>query len=125
MLQVDNKYFIGDTAYTYARVPIHVDCPICGGKGVFITVNGYDVKCQNCQGSGKIKIEQHILEPCKVKIRGIKLSYNQFNQLSITYKVSCETHNVKSRSEHLLYPTMEEAQSRADAINKGEITGEF
>ena len=124
MLQIDNRYNIDDVAYTYVRTPISVDCPICQGNGVF-THNGYEIKCQNCNGSGKVHLKQQVLEPCKVKIRGIKISINQYYQTTITYKVSCETHNVKSRTEHLLYSTMEEAQNHADAINRGEELGEF
>lgn len=124
MLQINNRYEIGDTAYTYVRVPIIVDCPICQGNGVF-THNNYEIKCQNCNGSGKVHLKQQILEPCKVKIRGIKISVNQYLQTTITYKVSCETQSVKSRTEHLLYSTIEEAQTHAELINKGEEMGEF
>lgn len=68
MIEVNNKFEIGEEVYTGIRVPVKYKCPICEGDGKFL-YNSYEVSCSNCCGSGKLhNAHQFLLEPVKVEI---------------------------------------------------------
>lgn len=118
MLEVNNKFEIGEEVYTGIRVPVKYKCPICDGEGKFLH-NGYEVRCNNCCGSGKLhNTHQFLLEPVKVRIQRIIASiWNE--QISIKYKVDCTEANVRNRSETTLFKTFKRQSSIAkNAIQK-------
>ena len=126
MYTVDNKFEIGEECYTVIREPIQFECPICKGKGEF-TYNGYEIKCKQCDGSGKLyNAKQSVLKVCKVKIRRMIVSIWE-NTMTIKYKVNSvgQIMNAKNRYESNLFKTYEEAEEYCKAVNCGEIGAAF
>lgn len=124
MIEVNNKFEIGEEVYTGIRVPVKYKCPICEGDGKFL-YNGYEVSCSNCCGSGKLhNSHQFLLEPVKVEIRRIIASIWD-NVVTIRYKVNCTEANVGSRSETTLFKTFEGAEECCKACNKNRKVPSF
>ena len=124
MFTVDNKFEIGEEAYTVYRKPTHYKCPVCEGDGKFLH-NGYEVLCRNCNGTGKLhNPKQYVMEICNVRVRRIKVSKWE-NTISIKYCVTSDIANVKNRNENNLFATIEEAEKYCEDINTGRITPEF
>ena len=123
MITVDNKFEIGEKAYTSYRVPVQYKCPVCEGNGKFIH-NGYEMRCVKCSSTGYLHDSRvTTLEPTEVTIRSIKASING-NSISIKYKVSCDK-NVSNRSQGGLFKTLEEAKEYCKLANTKEIVPEF
>lgn len=126
MYTVNNKFDIGEECYTVVRELVQCECPICKGDGKF-TYNGYEIKCRQCDGSGKIKTNQSILTTCKVKVRRVKATIWK-DAFSIKYVVNCIDdvfRNVHNRSETSLFKTLEEAEEHCMIVNTGQITSAF
>lgn len=121
MLNVDNKFEIGEECYTAYRKPIHYKCPICDGNGRF-KHNGYDILCKNCNGSGKLhNPKQFVMEVCKVRVRRVMASIGS-NESAISYKIDfIDTGEIyvksKKRGEDYLFKSQEEAQMYCDKLN--------
>lgn len=124
MIEVNNKFKIGEEVYTGVRVPVKYKCPICEGEGKFLH-NGYEVRCNNCCGSGKLhNAHQFLLEPVKVEIRRIN-AYIWNDVVTVKYKVNCAEANVNNRSEITLFKTLEEAEQYCKECNTKEKVAEF
>jgi|GEM_PF-6137577 len=123
MITVNNKFEVGEKAYTVYRVPVKYKCPICEGCGKF-DHNGYEVQCGKCNGTGKLNDTHNtLLAPTEVTISSIKMSYNG-TQVSIRYKVNSDK-NVNNRLEKTMFKTLEEAESYCKSVNTKEIALEF
>lgn len=124
MFEVNNKFEIGEEVYTGVRVPVKYKCPICEGYEKFM-YNGYEVKCSNCCGSGKLHSSyQFLLEPVKVKVRRIIASIWK-DVITVKYKVDCSEANVRNRSENTLFKTIEDAERYCKECNTKDKTAEF
>lgn len=124
MIEVNNKFEIGEEVYTGVRVPVKYKCPICEGQGKFIH-NSYEVKCSNCCGSGKLhNSHQFLLEPTKVKVRRIIASIWK-DVVTVKYKVDCSEANVRNRSETSLFRSLEEVEQYCKECNMKERAAEF
>lgn len=124
MVQVNNKFEIGEELWTGVRVPVKYECPVCKGKGKFMH-NGYEVRCNHCSGSGKIhESHQFLLEPVKVTVRRMIASIWN-DQITVKYKVNCSTANVNNRSETALFRTLEECEQYCKDCNTKTVRAEF
>ena len=126
MYTVNNKFEIGEECYTVVREKIKCDCPVCKGDGEFM-FNGYEVKCKQCNGTGKIETNRTLLTTCKVKVNRIKVSICE-NDVVIKYKVNCIDdifRNVRNRSEDNLFKTLEEAKEYCKKVNTEQIKAMF
>ena len=123
MITVNNKFEVGEKAYTIYRVPVKFKCPICEGNGKF-EHNGYEVDCKRCNGTGKLHDAHNtLLAPTEVKVSSIKISFNGTN-VSVRYKVH-GTQNVNNRSEQTMFKTLEETENYCKCVNTKEIVPEF
>lgn len=126
MFTVNNKFEIGEECWTYYTKNVKCECPVCKGKGKFV-YNGYEIGCKQCNQTGKISANQTVVEPCKVKIRRIKVS--KWNEaVSIKYCLDSIGNiyiNVRNRSEQSLFKTEEEAINKCKSINTGECGSYF
>lgn len=123
MFLVTNKFEVGEKCFTVYRIPVKYKCPICEGEGKFMH-NGYEVKCKNCNGTGKLH-DAHttLLAPVEVKVSSIKTSFNGTN-ISIRYKV-LSTENIRNRSEETMFKTLDEAENYCKCVNTKTLTPEF
>lgn len=119
MLEINNRFNIGDELYTIVRKPIKYDCPVCDGSGVFVH-NGYDVKCPHCNGSGKVSDNKTLwcVADEKVKVRRIIASIWE-NVITCKYKVyyngmDC---NITNRGENSLFRNKELAEQACKELN--------
>lgn len=124
MIEINNKFEIGEEVYTGVRVPVKYKCPICEGEGKFLH-NGYEVRCSYCSGNGRLhNVHQFLLEPVKVKIRRIIASiWNDV--ITIKYKVDCNEANVRNRSESTLFRSLEESEQYCRECNTKQKSAEF
>lgn len=124
MIEISNKFEIGEEVYTGVRVPVKYKCPICEGQGKFMH-NEYEVRCSNCCGSGKLhNSHQFLLEPVKVRIRRINASIWK-DVVTVKYKVDCNEANVRNRSESTLFRSLEDAERYCKECNTKEKAAEF
>lgn len=124
MIEINNKFEIGEELYTGVRVPVKYKCPICEGQGKFMH-NGYEVRCSNCCESGKLhNSHQFLLEPVKVRVRRIIASIWK-DVITVKYKVDCNEANVKNRSESALFRSLEDAEQYCKECNMKKKTAEF
>lgn len=123
MITIENKFEVGEKAFTVYRMPVHYKCPICEGNGKF-EHNGYEVQCKNCNGSGKLHDAHNtLLAPTEVTVSSIKISHNRINT-SIRYKVYSDK-NVRNRSQQTMFKTFEETENYCKCVNTKEIAPEF
>jgi len=122
MITINNKFEVGEKAFSVYRIPVQYKCPICEGDGKF-EHNGYEVHCKNCNGTGKRKDEHNtLLASEEVEISSIKVLYNG-TAVSITYRVNSQ--HIKSRSEKTVFKTLDEAENYCKAVNTKEVVSEF
>ena len=126
MYTVNNKFEIGEECFTTVRKVVKCECPVCKGKGKF-TYNGYEIKCKQCEGTGKIDTHQTIVAPCKVQVRRMKATIWK-DVIAIKYMVNliatCKEDallNVRNRQENGLFKTFEEAEEYCADVNSGQI----
>lgn len=124
MVEVNNKFEIGEEVYTVIRVPVTYKCPICEGEGKFMH-NGYEVNCKNCCGSGELhNAHQSLLFPVKARVQKIIASiWNDV--ITVKYKVDCTEVRIRNRSETTLFKTLEEAEQYCKECNTKEKAAEF
>lgn len=123
MITVNNKFEVGENAFTVYRVPVKFKCPICEGNGKF-EHNGYEVECKKCNGTGMLHDPHNtLLAPTEVTVSSIKISFNG-TKISIRYKVY-SSKNVNSRSEETMFKTLEETESYCKCVNTKEVVPEF
>lgn len=125
MIEVDNKFEIGEECWTYYREKLAVDCPVCKGTKK-IKYNGYELICKQCDSKGKVATNQTIVKCCKVKIGRIIASIWE-NTKTVKYKVhpSDMFISIRNRSENTLYKTKEECEKVCMEINQGIQAGSF
>ena len=127
MYTVNNKFKIGEECYSVYRKCTHYECPFCKGNGK-IEYNGYDISCNNCNGTGKLhNPKQSVLAVCKVRVRRLVVSIWK-ERITIKYKVDCvdDTYrNIRNRCEDNLFKTQEEAERYCVEVNTKQVTPEF
>lgn len=114
MLQVNNKFNIGDEVYILSQQPtVHI-CPVCKGKGSFMH-NGAKILCPQCD-NGKLfdNINKIYQVMGKQKITGIRTNTHDGINFSIRYNVSGN-----KRAEDRVFATKEEAETRCKELNEG------
>lgn len=120
MITLNNKFEIGETAWTYKPVPITTECPFCKGTKSIQTLFGL-VTCKNCYGTGVYKSSQTYLAPAQVKIHSIRASIHK-EHTEIKYKVIPInlSDNINNRTETSIFKTEQEAQEYCKTKNEKE-----
>lgn len=116
MLNVDNKFEIGQEVYTIAMLPTEHICPVCDGKGSFVH-NGHEVNCPKCNNGKLFDSKNRIYKVIgKYTISGIRIkTYSELNGIkcNVGYIVG-----EYKRPEERLFATYEEAELACDRLNK-------
>ena len=86
MLNIDNKFEIGQEVYVIRKERTKEKCPACNGDGTFLH-KGYKVKCTYCYGSGNVfthdKMWQVDKEPMTVDSMKISIGADKNKPLLI------------------------------------------
>lgn len=113
MLNIENKFNIGDEVYILSQQPIEHTCPICEGKGSFMH-NGAKILCPKCENGKLFDRTNRIYQVMdKLKITGIRTNTHDGINFSIRYNVSGY-----KRPEDRIFATKEEAETRCKELNK-------
>lgn len=113
MIEVNNKFNIGEEVYSIRTEPIANTCDLCKGNG-FIVYEEKELRCPQCKGTKVIindKFKMWKVIPEKLKVSSMRVNINE-TTCSIRYNLS----GIK-RAEQNLFNTFEEAQKRCDELN--------
>lgn len=123
MMQIDNKYEIGQEVYVIQKCRAKEICPACNGEGNKI-IDGYKFNCTLCTGFGFLvprkKKEYQVvglntitLVKTITQLQGKEL----VPQTVITYNVKNEKGNLREVPEHHLFINGEEAIATCKKLN--------
>lgn len=122
IVELKNKYCIGEEVYTGMKIPAHYKCPICEGNGKFY-YRGFEIRCTNCNGTGVI--HKHFeMKPVKVKIRRIDISIMGARE-EIKYRLDNNSANIKMRSERAVFKTYDDAENYCMECNANVRNPDF
>lgn len=126
MYTINNKFEIGEECYAACREQIECECPVCKGSKKII-YNGYEIPCKQCDQTGKIRTNQSVLVPCKVKVTRVSAVIWK-EHMAVKYKVVCiddVLRSVNNRQENGLFKTLEEAEEYCRNVNSGQTVAAF
>ena len=126
MLNIDNKFEVGQEVYIIRKERTKEKCPACNGDG-HIIVNENRFSCEKCYGRGYLRntaniayqiIGKYVVTLVKsiTQLQGKKL----LPKTVITYNVGNECMTLKEVPEHHLFTTKEEAEARCKELNEKE-----
>lgn len=115
MLNIENKYEIGQEVFIVKKKREEKNCPACDGVGHKI-IDGHKFSCVDCYGSGKIYGRKKIYKAEKDKIRRITIQlYTENGELKTVVK-----YRFKGGDEYTdkrLFSTQEEAETCCKELN--------
>lgn len=132
MIQVNNKFNIGDEVYAIRKERVRKLCSACNGAGYKI-IDGNKFFCSKCNGKKYCGYETK-KEYQVIGLKTVKLvkSITQLQgkelipQTVITYNVGSEGMTLKEVPEHHLFATNEEAIRVCGELNKKlEVSDEY
>lgn len=126
MLQVENKFEIGQEVYVIRKERVKEKCSACNGAGHKI-IDGNEYYCSKCNGKGYSRYETKE----EYQVKGLKTvtlikSITQLQekelipQTVIIYNVDSEGMTLKEVPEHRLFTTKEEAEACCKELNEEE-----
>lgn len=127
MLNIDNKFEIGQEVYVIRKERVKEQCPACNGEG-HIVIDGNRFSCEKCYGRGYLRntvniayqiIGKYVVTLVKsiTQLQGKEL----LPKTVITYNVGNECMTLKEVPEHYLFTTKEEAEARCKEQKYGEM----
>ena len=125
MLNIDNKFEIGQEVYVIQKVRTKTPCSACNGAGHKI-IDGNEYYCSKCNGKGYSRYETKE----EYQVKGLKTvtlikSITQLQekelipQTVIIYNVDSEGMTLKEVPEHHLFTDCEEAIRVCGELNEG------
>lgn len=122
MLQIDNKFEIGQEVYVIQKVRVKKPCSACNGEGHKI-IDGNKYYCSRCDGEGFLRYETKkeyqvvgLKEVTLIKTLTHPQGQNSEPRTEIKYNVG----NIKEVPEHHLFVNGEEAIAECDKLNNPE-----
>ena len=118
MLQIDNKFEIGQEVYVIWKVHSKNECPACKGEGHKI-IDGNTYICKKCMGDGWLSDRKKIYQSLGMKtVFAIKTFKNE-NGSEIRYHVGTnKKQGYLDVLEKYLFENEEEALAECDRLNK-------
>ena len=120
MMQIDNKFEIGQEVYVIRKVKVENPCPACNGEKHKI-IDGSKFYCSKCNGEGFLRYETKK----EYQVVGLKevtliktLTQLQGQENKPETDVRYNLGNMKDVPEHLLYANGEEAIAACEKLNK-------
>lgn len=123
MLQIDNKFEIGQEVYVIQKCRVKDECPACKGEGQII-VDGNRFSCVTCYGTGRLHGQKKMYQVVGKDIIDKIKTY--------TYRLNNGTDEVKTVIKYAfrdgtdytdakLFLTEEEAIAECDRLNKKKV----
>lgn len=114
MINIDNKYDIGQKVFLIEKEDNTEKCLNCGGKGFIRNEKLIDFKCHKCKGSGKVLKEDNkwVVSSKSMEIKNIKIYLNK-DSFNLKYIVGGY-----SKKEEELFSSIKTAQDKCDKLNK-------
>ena len=127
MLNIDNKFEVGQEVYVIQKVRTKTPCSACNGEGHKI-IDGNKFYCSKCNGEGYLRYEtKKEYQVIGLKTVTLVKSITQLQgkelvpKTVITYNVGNECMTLKEVPEHYLFTTKEEAEARCKEQKYGEM----
>lgn len=126
MLNIDNKFEVGQEVYVIQKVRTKTPCSACNGEGHKI-IDGNKFYCSKCNGEGYLRYEtKKEYQVIGLKTVTLVKSITQLQgkelvpKTVITYNVGNECMTLKEVPEHHLFTTKEEAEACCKELNEEE-----
>lgn len=124
MLNIDNKFGIGQKVYAIRKVRTKTPCSACNGEGHKI-IDGHKFYCSRCNGEGYLRYETK-KEYQVIGLKTVTLVKSitqlqrkeQIPQTVITYNVGNEGIILKEVPEHHLFVSYDEAITVCGELNR-------
>lgn len=124
MLNIDNKFEIGQEVYVIRKERVKEQCPACNGDG-HIVIDDNRFSCEKCYGRGYLRntvniayqiIGKYVVTLVKsiTQLQGKEL----VPKTVITYNVGNECMTLKEVPEHHLFVSCDEAITVCGELNK-------
>lgn len=124
MMNINNKFEIGQEVYVIRKVKTKIPCSTCNGERHKI-IDGHKFYCSKCNGKGYLRYEtkeeyQVIGLKTVTLVKSITqlLGKEQIPQTVITYNVDSEGMTLKEVPEHHLFTNGEEAITVCGDLNR-------
>ena len=124
MLNIDNKFEVGQEVYVIQKVRTKTPCSACNGEGHKI-IDGNKFYCSKCNGKGYLRYEtKKEYQVIGLKTVTLVKSITQLQgkelvpKTVITYNVGNECMTLKEVPEHHLFTTKKEAEARCKELNE-------
>lgn len=124
MLNINNKFEIGQEVYVIRKVRTKIPCSVCNGEGHKV-IDGHKFYCSKCNGEGYFrygtKEEYQVIGLKTVTlIKSITQlqGKEQIPQTVITYNVGSECVTLKEVPEHYLFVSCDEAIMVCGDLNR-------
>lgn len=124
MLNIDNKFEIGQEVYVIWKVKVKRPCSACNGEGHKV-IDGHKFYCSKCNGEGYLRYESK-KEYQVIGLKTVTLvksitqlqGKEQIPQTVITYNVGSEGMTLKEVPEHHLFVSCDEAITVCGDLNR-------
>lgn len=127
MLNIDNRFEIGQEVYVIQKVRTKTPCSACNGEGHKI-IDGNKFYCSKCNGEGYLRYEtKKEYQVIGLKTVTLVKSITQLQgkelvpKTVITYNVGNECMTLKEVPEHHLFTDMDEAIRVCGELNEGIV----
>ena len=118
MLQINNKFEVGQEVYIIQKVRVKEDCPACNGEG-HIIIDGNRFSCVTCYGTGRLhgqkKTHEVIGKKVIIKIKTYTYRNNGVGEMRTEVKYIFE--NGYEFTDAKLFLTEGEANAECDRLN--------
>ena len=121
MLNIENKFDIGQEVYVIWKVKVKVPCSVCKGDGHKI-IDGHKYYCSLCCGEGFFSYRTN-KEYQVIGLKTVTLvkTITQTQGTIVTYNVESEDGKLKEVPEHHLFTDGEEAIKYCELLNKKKV----
>ena len=116
MLNIDNKFEIGQEVYVIRKFTMKETCPACKGEGRKI-IDGNAFTCNRCYGSGQVNGIENYQVTGKDTIKKMRI-YLERSDGGIKSVVKYVFKNGRDYTDKKLFLTAEEADARCKKLNE-------
>jgi hypothetical protein len=124
MIELDNKFEVGERVFVPIQEHIGEDCSLCSGTGIVKVENSdYTVKCPKCHGNknyGKTyqwTTKEGSIHLLKLQYSKSMLECENVNKIRYIVHFNNEFNMSRERAEQNIFKTIEECQTECDRLN--------